>query len=86
MTIQDDTPQFVTHLSTFAFGKCLFHKYIGKSNACSASTSVGCSLRENILCCHVYKFVLFLFDRDIEILAQILILHVTATKVLAQHL
>ena len=48
MTIQDDTPQFVTHLSTFAFGKCLFHKYIGKANACSASTSVGCSLRENI--------------------------------------
>ena len=38
----------VTHLSTFAFGKCLFHKNIGKANACSASTSVGCSLRENI--------------------------------------
>lgn len=75
MTIQDDTPQFVTHLSTFAL-----------ANACSASTLAKCSLRENILCCHVYKFVLFLFDRDIEILAQILILHVTATKILAQHL
>ena len=27
---------------------CYSFEYIGKANACSASTSVGCSLRENI--------------------------------------
>ena len=76
MTIQDDTPYFVTHLSTLA--KPMLAPQVHWQSKCS--------LRENILCCHVYKFVLFLFDRDVEILAQILILHVTATKVLAQHL